>query len=173
MFVSKLGFFRSFTLPLLFAVTSLMPRAWAATPLVSLSGTAVQGPMIASTVTAYAVDQANGANLHVLATAKTDAAGHFALKLATCLNPLRLKVTGGLFVSEHDGTSIFPTRALAVLLPNAATDISGISINPLTKFINALTLGKLETGIKFNAALSSATAQTVPNSICREAAEPG
>ena len=46
-----------------------------------------------------------------------------------------------------------------MLLPNATTDISGISINPLTKFINALTIGKLEAGgTNFSAALASATA---------------
>ena len=46
-----------------------------------------------------------------------------------------------------------------MLLPNATTDILGISINPLTKFINALTIGKLEAGgTNFSAALASATA---------------
>ena len=44
-------------------------------------------------------------------------------------------------------------------MPSATSDISGISINPLTRFINALTLGKLRAGhTTFSAALSSATA---------------
>ena len=124
-----------------------------------LSGTALQGPMIASTVTAYAVDPVTGADVRVLATAKTDASGNFTLKIAPRVRPLRVTVSGGLFVSEEDGSSVFPTGTLVVLLPNATTDISGISINPLTKFINALTIGKLEAGgTNFSAALASATA---------------
>jgi len=157
---SKLGvFFRSLTALLLFAaITSLTPRAWAAGPTVTLSGMAMQGPMIASKVTAYAVDPSDGANLHVLATATTDLSGRFTLSIAPRVWPLRLIVTGGVFDSEQDGASIFPEGTMVALLPNATTDISGISINPLTRFVNALTLGKLESGIKFNAALASATA---------------
>ena len=158
---SKLGvFFRSLTAIVLFAaITSLTPRAWAASPTVTLSGIAIQGPMIASTVTAYAVDPANGSNARVLATATTDLSGRFTLAIAARVRPLRLIVTGGSFVSEQDGASIFPEGTMVALLPNAMTDISGISINPLTKFINALTLGKLESGARFNAALASATAK--------------
>ena len=70
---------------------------------VLLSGTAVQGPMVASTVTAYAVDPATGADLQVLGTAKTDASGNFTVKILSRVSPLRLAVTGGSFISEADG----------------------------------------------------------------------
>lgn len=62
-------FFRSLTAFLLLAVTASVPGVLAASQ-VTLSGTAVQGPMIASTVTAYAVDPASGADLRVLATTR-------------------------------------------------------------------------------------------------------
>ena len=74
-------FFRSLTAFLLLAVTASVPGVLAASQ-VTLSGTAVQGPMIASTVTAYAVDPASGADLRVLATTKTDASGDFTLRIA-------------------------------------------------------------------------------------------
>ena len=67
----------------------------------------MQGPIIASTVTAYAVNPASGADLRVLATTKTDASGDFTLRIAPRIRPLRLTVSGGLFVSEEDGSSDF------------------------------------------------------------------
>jgi hypothetical protein len=129
-----------------------------ATHQVLLSGTAVQGPMAASTVTAYAVDSATGADLQVLGTAKTDASGNFTVKILSRVSPLRLAVTGGSFISEADGTTVAQPRRVTVLLPGATSDIAGISINPLTRFVNALTIGRLPGHITFAAALSNATA---------------
>jgi hypothetical protein len=40
---------------------------------VTISGTAVQGPMTGSTVTAYSIDPATGASLQALGTATSDA----------------------------------------------------------------------------------------------------
>jgi Kelch motif/Galactose oxidase, central domain len=126
---------------------------------VVLSGTAVQGPMAASTVTAYAVDPATGADLQVLGTAKTDASGNFSVKILSRASPLRLAVAGGSFISEADGGTVAQPRRVTVLLPGATSDISGISINPLTRFVNALTIGRLQTGhTTFAAALTNATA---------------
>jgi hypothetical protein len=126
---------------------------------VVLSGTAMEGPIVASTVTAYAVDPATAADLRVLATTTTDASGNFALTLPARVWPLRLVATGGSFVSEADGATVHPARRLVALLPNATTDIAGISINPLTKFVNALTIDKVRAGhLAFDAALSGATA---------------
>jgi hypothetical protein len=46
---------------------------------VTLSGTAVQGPMTGATVTAHAVDPATGANVRVLGSATTDSSGNFTI----------------------------------------------------------------------------------------------
>jgi Kelch motif/Galactose oxidase, central domain len=142
------------------ASSAIVPAGNAlATHQVVLSGTAVQGPMVASTVTAYAVDPATGADLQVLATAKTDASGNFTVKILSRASPLRLAVTGGSFISEADGSTVSQPRRVTALLPGATSDISGISINPLTRFVNALTIGRLQTGhTTFAAALSNATA---------------
>jgi hypothetical protein len=115
--------------------------------------------MVASTVTAYAVDPATGADLQVLGTAKTDASGNFTVKILSHVSPLRLAVTGGSFISEADGSTVSQPRRVTVLLPSATSDIAGISINPLTRFVNALTIGRLQTGhTTFAAALTNATA---------------
>jgi WD40 repeat protein len=133
------------------------PDVWAGSQ-IALSGTVVQGPMVGATVTAFAVDPATGANLRVLGTTVTDSSGNFEIHIAPHPNPVRLRLSGGSFFSEQNGASIHPKSGLSVLLSSATTDISGISINPLTKFINALTIGKLEAGANFAAALASATA---------------
>jgi hypothetical protein len=137
------------------------PSAVAVSPLhvVVLSGIAVQGPMAASTVIAYAVDPTTAANLSVLGRATTDMSGNFTVKVPQHQRPVRLVATGGSFVSEADGSTVRSSGRLAVLLPSAITDTSGISINPLTTFINALTWTKVRAGqTTFSAALSSATA---------------
>ena len=92
---------------------------------VLLSGTAVQGPMVASTVTAYAVNPATGADLQVLGTAKTDASGNFTVKILSRVSPLRLAVTGGSFISEADGSTVHEPRRVTVLLPSATIGHSG------------------------------------------------
>jgi hypothetical protein len=137
------------------------PGAVAVSPLhvVVLSGIAVQGPMAASTVIAYAVDPATGGNLWVLGRATTDMSGNFTVKISQYPSPVRLVATGGSFVSEADGSTVHSSGRLAELLPSAITDTSGISINPLTTFINAQTWTKVRAGhATFGAALSSATA---------------
>jgi Kelch motif/Galactose oxidase, central domain len=142
------------------APATIIPNGNAvATHQVVLSGTAIQGPMVASTVTAYAVDPATGADLQVLGRAKTDASGNFTVKILSRASPLRLAVTGGSFISEADGTTVAQPRRVTVLLPGATSDLSGISINPLTRFVNALTIGRLQAGhTTFAAALTNATA---------------
>jgi hypothetical protein len=115
--------------------------------------------MVAGTVTAYAVDPVTGANVRALGTAETDESGNFTIDIAPRVWPLRLAATGGSFVSEADGSTVHPAGRLVVLLPSATTDISGISINPLTKFVNALTVHNIrDNHVTFSAALSSATA---------------
>ena len=116
--------------------------------------------MAGSAVTAFSVDTVTGANLETLGTTTTDASGNFAVAVSTDGQPVRLQLSGGVFTSEQDGASITPRGQITVLLPSAATNISGISINPLTTFIDTLATGKLETGgTNFSAAVTSATAR--------------
>src|SRR5690348_7999297 len=128
-------------------------------PIVESAGTVTERPVVASTVTAYAVDPASGANLRVLATAAIDAAGTFTLSIAPRAWPLRLVAIGGSFVGGPDAGTLDPTRTLVALLPSATTDIANISINPLTKFVDALAVARVQSGHRaFDAALSGARA---------------
>jgi hypothetical protein len=83
----------------------------------------MQGPMVASMVTAYAVDPATGADLQVLGTAKTDVSGNFTVKILSRASPLRLAVTGGSFISEADGSTVAQPRRVTVLLLGATSDL--------------------------------------------------
>jgi Kelch motif/Galactose oxidase, central domain len=114
--------------------------------------------MMASTVIAYAVDS-TGANVRVLGRTKTATNGNFILHIHRHRRPVRLVAKGGSFVSEADGSTIsFRRRRLVALLPTARADLSGISINPLTKFINALTMRQRGRYPSLRASLTAATA---------------
>lgn len=141
-----------------FALTVSVGQTHAAAAKVSLSGTAVQGPMMASTILAYAVDGATGASLTLLGKTTTDWSGNFILKIPWHRGPVRLVAKGGSFVSEADGNPISSGLRLVVLLPSARTDLSGISINPLTDFINALAVGRRARYTSVRASLAGATA---------------
>jgi hypothetical protein len=140
--------------------TTIVPTGRAVvSPRVVLTGTAIQGPMVGSTVTAYAVDVTSGINVTLLGKATTDASGNFTLSIPAHRRPVCLVVTGGSFLSEADGATVGAPGSLRVLLPGAATDVSGISINPLTRFIRALTIHQLRADhVTLRTALSSATA---------------
>jgi Kelch motif len=139
-------------------IAMVLPVGAAHATAVSLSGRAIQGPMVGSTVTAYAVDVTTGANTWMLGKTTTDTSGNFTLTIPAHGRPVCLVVKGGSFVSEADGGTVTAPSRLNVLLPGASTDISGISINPLTRFIRALTMGKLHAGnVTLREALSSAT----------------
>jgi hypothetical protein len=143
--------------------------AWAATvpsvvavavhPVV-LSGIAVQGPMVASAVTLYLVNPTNGASSAALRTVPTDGLGNLAIGIQAQRYPMRLVARGGSFRSEMDGSTIVSPSAVSLLLPARATSLSGISINPMTTFIDALARARLNAGgTTLTAALSSATAK--------------
>jgi len=69
------------------------------TPGVSLSGTAVQGPMTNSTVTAYAVNS-NGSNGSVLGSTTTDSSGNFTIQMPPNSGPVRLTTSGALMLAR-------------------------------------------------------------------------
>src|SRR5580658_9477379 len=68
-----------------------------------ISGSAQQGYMVQSTVQAYSVNSADGANEMVLASTATDSTGFFKLSLEPHDGRVRLVVSGGSFQSEADG----------------------------------------------------------------------
>jgi len=131
---------------------------------ITLSGAATQGAMNGATVSVFSVDASNGSNSgSALATTTTDSSGNFTLKLASLpTGPVRLTVTGGSFASEMNGAAINPSGSTSALLASVTANQGGISINPLTEFVNSLALGKFASGSSptLTAALTSAT-QTI------------
>jgi hypothetical protein len=128
---------------------------------VSLSGNVFQGPMVGSTVAAINVNPADGTNTgSPIGTATTNASGAYTLTVAPPpTGPVRIEAAGGTFVSEQDGTTITTPEALTVLLPSLPAGTSSVDLNPLTLFIDLLTVTDILQGMSFNAALSTATAK--------------
>jgi hypothetical protein len=72
---------------------------------------------------------------------------------------VRIEVAGGTFVSEQDGTTITAPKPLTVLLPSLPAGTASVDINPLTLFIDLLTVADIGKGMPFSTALSTATAK--------------
>ncbi len=125
----------------------------------TLSGTAVQGPMASTTVLVYAVNTANGSNGAILGGTLADGNGNFTIKLARPAGPVRLLADGGTYVSEMKGATIYTPADISALLGSVTGNVAGISINPLSNFVDSMTVGKLKAGgISFANALAAATA---------------
>ncbi len=126
---------------------------------ISISGTAIQGAMTGSTVTAFAVNLSDGSSGAALGSTATHADGSFTLSIAPQSGPVRLSASGGSYSSEMDGRSITAPATVSLLLAAAAADRSGVSLNPLSTFIDSRTVGMLSAGGAFGAALSAATSR--------------
>jgi hypothetical protein len=117
--------------------------------------------MVGSTVAAIKVNPANGTNTgSPIGTATTNASGAYTLTVAPPpTGPVRIEVAGGTFVSEQDGTTITTPKPLTVLLPSLPADTTSVDLNPLTLFIDLMTVADIGQGMPFSTALSTATAQ--------------
>jgi hypothetical protein len=113
--------------------------------------------MMGSTVTAFAVNSSDGANGTVLGTTKTATNGSFTVKIAARSGPVRLMTSGGSYISEMNGASVGAPGAVSVLIASANTNTSGLSLNPLSTFVDKRTVGILaKGGTTFSTALSEA-----------------
>ena len=122
------------------------PKATATPAIVTLSGTAVQGPMAWTTVLVYAVNTTNGSNGAILGGTLANGSGNFTIKLARPAGPVRLLADGGSYVSEMNGAAIYTPADISALLGSVTGNVSGISINPLSNFVDSLTVGRLKAG---------------------------
>jgi hypothetical protein len=116
--------------------------------------------MVGSTVEAINVNPTNGTNTgSPIGTATTNASGAYTLTIAPPpTGPVRIEVAGGTFVSEQDGATIAPTP-LTVLLPSLPAGTASVDLNPLTLFIDLMTVADVAQGTSFSTALSTATAK--------------
>jgi hypothetical protein len=116
--------------------------------------------MVEGAVTLYLVDPGSGASFAAMGTVPTDGPGNFTIVIQAQRYPMRLVARGGSFRSGMDGSTIANPSPVSLLLPAGATSRSGISINPMTTFIDALAHARLAAGgTTLTAALSIATAK--------------
>ena len=113
----------------------------------TLSGTVSEGPVGGATVSVFSVNPVNGANQSLLGQTQTDSASNFSIRLGTgSSGPVRIAASGGSFISEVDGATIGGSAELSLLLGNAASNFSGLAINPLSEFVDSRTVGELRSG---------------------------
>ena len=72
--------------------------------------------------------------------------------------PVRFRASGGSYVSEQDGTTISSPSPLSALLPSLQSNLSSLSINPLTTFVDSLAVGNISRGQGLATAISNSKA---------------
>ena len=91
---------------------------------IGISGTAIQGGMNGAAITAVAVN-ANGSDGSTLATTTANNSGNFSLFIANPqAGPVRVRASGGSYVSEQDGATITSPSPLSALLPSLPNSVS-------------------------------------------------
>ena len=126
-----------------------------------LNGSAFQGAVVTNEIiVAYAVNPATGINSAALGATTADNTGNFNLTLSKAPSgPVRLLADGGDLNSVMNGAAINPPADLTALFTSAGTDIANISINPLSSFVDSMTVGNLGiAGTSFSAAFAKAVA---------------
>jgi len=127
-----------------------------ATPL-SVSGTAIQNGMNGAAITAVSVNP-NGTDASSLGSTTAGSDGSFSMSITAPNGPVRFRASGGSYVSEQNGANISSPSPLSVLLPSLQANLSGLSINPLTTFVDSLAVGNISRGQNLATALSNSTA---------------
>jgi hypothetical protein len=117
--------------------------------------------MVGSTVQVINVNAANGADTgSPIATGTTNASGAYTLTVVPPpAGPVRIEVAGGSFFSEQDGATITTPTPLTVLLPALPAGTTSVDLNPLTLFIDLLTVADIGQGMPLTTALGNATAK--------------
>ena len=106
----------------------------------TISGTATKGPVAGATVTAYAIS--GGSPGSKIASATTDAQGHFTLAMGAYGGSVMLQMVGGTYTDEAtSGTMpMAPGDVMTVVMPamTAGATLSGVQITPLTSMAQAM-----------------------------------
>ncbi len=113
--------------------------------------------MNSATITALSVNS-DGSDHSSLASGIADSHGGFGLFINVPPNsPVRLRASGGTYVSEQNGTTISSPSPLSVLLPDVNSNLV-VDINPLTTFVDSLAKGNISRGQNLTTAVSNSTA---------------
>jgi len=106
----------------------------------TLSGTAVKGPVIGGTVTAFGMN-ANGTRGTQIGTAMTDAQGNFSMNMGNYSGAIMLQLMGGHYTDEATGQSMdmYQNTVMTALIPDmmAGETIGNIQITPVTSMAQA------------------------------------
>jgi hypothetical protein len=124
---------------------------------VNVSGAAIQNGMSGAGITAVSVNP-DGSDSATLGAATTDANGAFSMVVGVQSGPVRIRASGGSYVSEQNGATISSPSPLSVLLPSLQSNLAGLSINPLTTFVDSLAQGNISRGENLATALGNSTA---------------
>jgi hypothetical protein len=139
------------------ATSTATPTATATAVQYLLVGTAVQNGMNGATITAVSVNS-DGSDGSTPATITADGSGRFSISINVLPNsPVRLRASGGTYVSEQNGATISSPSPLSVLLPSV-NSIVNLQITPLTTFVDSLAQGNISRGEDLATAASNATA---------------
>ncbi|MHB8858925.1 MAG: hypothetical protein ACYC6Z_05515, partial [Thermoleophilia bacterium] len=108
--------------------------------IVSISGTAVKGPVNGGSVTAYAVN--NGAMGTRLASASTDPQGNFTMNFGGYSGPVMLSMSGGSYTDEASGSTMTMAAndVMTAILPSVSSGgaVAGIQMTPVTSMAQAM-----------------------------------
>ncbi len=105
----------------------------------AMGGTATKGPVAGATVTAFAVT--SGAKGAQLATAQTDAQGHFAMQLGAYSGPVLVEMRNGTYADEATNATMpmQPTVVMTCVVPSfAAGSSTTVQVTPLTSMAQAM-----------------------------------
>jgi hypothetical protein len=114
--------------------------------------------MMGSTVTVFAVNS-DGSNGATLGSGTTDGTGNFDVSITSPSGAVRLTASGGSYVSEMNGATISSPATISEVILAPTDGQSGISINPLTDFVNSMAVAMAAAGTPFDTALTNASAK--------------
>lgn len=124
---------------------------------VSVAGTAIQNGMKGATISAVLVNP-DGSDGSILTVTTADSGGQFSMIVSELSGPVRFRASAGSYVSEQNGATISTPSSLSVLLPSLQNSLTGLSVNPLTTFVDSLAQGNISRGQNLLTALSNSTA---------------
>ncbi|MBI5870982.1 MAG: hypothetical protein HZB44_08555 [Actinobacteria bacterium] len=107
---------------------------------ITVSGTAVKGPVEGGMVTAYGMN--NGAKGEQLGSATTDAQGNFSMTISDYSGPMMLSMNGGTYTDEATGSmmTMGTNDVMTAVMPSISggASVTGIQITPLTAMAQAM-----------------------------------
>jgi len=122
----------------------------------SVSGAAIQNGMNGAAIAAVSVNP-DGSDGSALGATTADGSGSFSMVIAPPSGPLRFRASGGSYVSEQGGATIGSPSPISALLASLQNNLSGLSINPLTTFVDSLAQGNISRGQNLATALTNST----------------